>query len=88
MLSCYDKAITNEGECIPVEILRCAGLTRTYGSNQTAVTALADVQLSIERGQYVSIIGPSGSGKSTLLHLLGGVDPVSYTHLCGGFRRG
>ena len=57
-----------------MDILRTEGLTRQYGSGQTMVTALDHVDLQVERGQFVAIIGASGSGKSTLLHLLGGVD--------------
>ena len=47
---------------------------KIYGSNQTRVTALNNVNLSVQKGDFVSIVGASGSGKSTLLHLLGGVD--------------
>ena len=57
-----------------MEILRCEHLTKTYGSGETAVTALNDASFSVEKGEFVSVIGPSGSGKSTLLHILGGVD--------------
>ncbi len=57
-----------------MEILHVEDLTKIYGSGETAVTALDHVSFSVERGQFVAIIGPSGSGKSTLLHLLGGVD--------------
>lgn len=57
-----------------MDILRTEGLTRQYGTGQTMVTALDHVDLQVERGQFVAIIGASGSGKSTLLHLLGGVD--------------
>ncbi len=57
-----------------MEILRCENLTKTYGSGETMVTALDHIDLSIQKGEFVSIIGSSGSGKSTLLHLLGGVD--------------
>ncbi|HID9526276.1 TPA: ABC transporter ATP-binding protein, partial [Clostridioides difficile] len=57
-----------------MEILKCENLTKIYGSNQTRVTALNNVNLSVQKGDFVSIVGASGSGKSTLLHLLGGVD--------------
>ena len=55
-------------------LLQVRGLGRVYGRGETAVTALQDVNFSVERGSFVSIVGPSGSGKSTLLHLIGGVD--------------
>ena len=57
-----------------MEILRCENLSKYYGVGQTRVTALEDVNLSVEKGEFVAIIGASGSGKSTLLHMLGGVD--------------
>ena len=61
-----------------MEILKCENLTKIYGSNQTRVTALNNVNLSVQKGDFVSIVGASGSGKSTLLHLLGGVDRPTY----------
>ncbi len=57
-----------------MEILRVEHLSKIYGKNENQVRALDDVSFSVEKGQFVAIIGPSGSGKSTLLHILGGVD--------------
>ena len=57
-----------------MEILRVESLTKVYGSGDNQVRALDGVSFSVEKGQFVAIIGPSGSGKSTLLHILGGVD--------------
>ncbi|MDR0519451.1 MAG: ABC transporter ATP-binding protein [Clostridiales Family XIII bacterium] len=57
-----------------MEILRVENLTKQYGEGETSVTALDHVSFSINRGEFIAIIGPSGSGKSTLMHLLGGVD--------------
>ncbi len=57
-----------------MEILRAEHLSKIYGQGENEVRALDDVSFSVEKGQFVAIIGPSGSGKSTLLHILGGVD--------------
>ena len=57
-----------------MEILRTENLTKIYGEGDKKVMAVDHVNLSIERGEFIAIIGASGSGKSSLLHLLGGVD--------------
>lgn len=57
-----------------MEILKVENLTKTYGSGENLVNAVDDVSFSVEKGEFVAIVGASGSGKSTLLHLIGGVD--------------
>lgn len=57
-----------------MEILRCEGIKKVYGTGNNRVAALQKVDLSVEKGEFVAIIGASGSGKSTLLHILGSVD--------------
>lgn len=57
-----------------MEILRVENLSKIYGEGETSVKALDDVTFSVDKGEFIAIIGPSGSGKSTLLHILGGVD--------------
>ena len=57
-----------------MEILKVENLTKIYGKDSTKVVALDHVSFSVEKGEFIAIVGASGSGKSTLLHLIGGVD--------------
>ena len=68
-----------------MEILRVENLTKVYGKGENEVRALDGVSFSVNKGEFVAVIGPSGSGKSTLLHILGGVDrPTSGRVLMDG----
>lgn len=68
-----------------MEILRCEGLSKVYGSGENRVVALDRIDLSVEKGEFVALIGASGSGKSTLLHILGSVDkPTEGKVIVGG----
>lgn len=66
-------------------LVRIAGVSRAYGAGETRVRALDDVDLVIEQGEFVAIVGPSGSGKSTLMNILGLLDrPTAGTYLFSG----
>lgn len=64
-----------------MNILKVEHLSKVYGKGENQVKALDDVSFSVEKGEFIAIIGPSGSGKSTLLHLLGGVDRPTEGHV-------
>lgn len=57
-----------------MEVLKIENLSKKYGKGESEVTAVDNISFSVQKGEFVAIIGPSGSGKSTLLHLIGGVD--------------
>ena len=59
-----------------MEILKCENVRKVYGSGNNQVVALDHIDLSVQKGEFVAIVGASGSGKSTLLHILGSVDKV------------
>lgn len=67
-----------------MEILKVENLCKTYGKGETLVKALDNVNFSVEKGEFVAIVGASGSGKSTLLHILGGVDRPTAGHVYVG----
>ena len=68
-----------------MEILKCEGVTKVYGSGESQVKALDGINFSVQKGEFVAIIGASGSGKSTLLHILGSVDkPTEGSVTVGG----
>lgn len=64
-----------------MEILKVEHLSKIYGKGDNQVKALNDVSFSVEKGEFVAIVGQSGSGKSTLLHIIGGVDKTTSGHV-------
>ena len=62
-----------------MEILRTEHLCKVYGEGNSQTVALDDVNISVEKGEFIAVVGRSGSGKSTLMHLLGGVDRPTST---------
>lgn len=72
-----------------MEILKCSGITKVYGKKDNQTIALKGIDLSVDKGEFVAIVGASGSGKSTLLHILGSVDkPTEGTVTVDGIRIG
>jgi len=67
-----------------VEILRCENLNKVYGSGDNRVVALEQINIAVNKGEFVAIVGASGSGKSTLLHILGSVDKSTEGRVVGG----
>ena len=57
-----------------MEILKVQNLSKTYGKGENKINAVDNISFTVEKGEFVAIVGASGSGKSTLLHLIGGVD--------------
>ena len=70
-LTLYNKWCKGE---IMMKILEVRNLTKIYGQDDNQVIALKDVSFTVDKGEFIAIVGSSGSGKSTLLHLIGGVD--------------
>lgn len=85
MLSIFVLEIISEGELVKMEILKAENLKKYYNESTVPVKALDGVDISIEQGEFVAIVGTSGSGKSTLLNMLGGLDrPTSGSVIVDG----
>lgn len=67
-----------------MEILRVENLTKVYGRGESEVRALDNVSFSVQKGEFIAVVGSSGSGKSTLLHIIGGVDKPTSGHVFMG----
>jgi putative ABC transport system ATP-binding protein len=70
----YVYALIKKERIGTMEILKVENLVKTYGKGENQINAVDNVSFTIDKGEFVAIVGASGSGKSTLLHLLGGVD--------------
>jgi lipoprotein-releasing system ATP-binding protein len=70
--------VSTEGSNLPVPFIDVSGLTKSYSVGQTRLTVLRDLELTLEAGEMVAVVGASGVGKSTLLHVLGGLDSVDH----------
>src|SRR5947207_14766978 len=76
-------------EAVAAPVVSAEGLTRRYGSGETAVDALRGVSVDVARGELTAVMGPSGSGKSTLMHILAGLDrPTAGTVSIAGTQIG
>ena len=61
-----------------MEIIKVEKLSKIYGEKETKITAINNISFTVEKGEFIAIVGSSGSGKSTLLHMIGGVDKPTH----------
>ena len=73
-MQAYEREAESSANVPPAPVFVARGLTKVYGSGDSQVTALKNVDLDIRQGEFIVLLGPSGSGKSTLLNILGGLD--------------